>query len=70
MIWIIKGDESHNIISCNVFQNEEEDIYEVWITRPNGKNLKVFKHEDKAEASLLKEAIDFAIQKGLPTFTI
>ena len=70
MIWLIKGDESHNIVSCNVFENEEEEQYEVWVTRPNSKNLKIFTHELKKEASLLKEAIDYAIKTGENTFTI
>ena len=70
MIWEIKGDESHEIMSSNMFENEEEEIFEVWITRPNGKNLKVFVHEDKDEAKLFKEALDYAIKTGEKTFTV
>lgn len=67
MIWIIKGEESHEIISCNTIHNNDKG--EVWITRPNGKNFKVF-NGAKEEAKELKEAIDFAIKHNEKTFTI
>ena len=70
MIWIVKGDESHQIISSNVFETEETEEYEVWVTRPNGKNLKIMTHKEKSEAKLLKEALDFAIKDGHTTFTV
>ena len=60
MIWIVKGDMSHQIISCNIHQ--EEGKYQLWITRPNGKSLKLDESENKAEILEIKEAIDFAIE--------
>ena len=68
MIWIIKGNESHEIISCNVA--DKEDKSELWVTRPNGKNLKIFESQNKDIVKELKEAIDFAIKIGEKTFTI
>lgn len=67
MIWIIKGDESHEAISCNSVYNDDKG--EVWITRSNGKSLKVLSGT-KDEAKELKEAIDFAIKHNEKTFTI
>lgn len=60
MIWIVKGDVSHQIISCNI--HEEEGKYQIWVTRPNGKSLKLEESENKDEILEIKEAIDFAIE--------
>lgn len=68
MIWVILKDESHQIISSNIFT--EGNKHQVWVTRPNAKNLKVFEDKDIEEALLLKEALDFAIKTGEKTFTI
>ena len=68
MIWIIKGSESHEIISANVCH--EKDKSELWVTRPNGKNLKVYENVDVHEVNLYKEAIDFAIEQGEKAFRI
>jgi len=68
MLWIIKGDFSHQIVSCNIF--EEGDMYQLWVTRPNGKNLKLEEKADKAEIVLIKEAIDYAIEHGEPVLRL
>ena len=68
MIWIIKGDESHEIISANVCNVEGKS--ELWVTRPNGKNLKVYENTEPVEVNLYKEAIDFAIEQGEKAFRI
>ena len=59
-MWIIKGEESHEIISCNIFS--ENDKHQLWVTRPNGKNLKIDESTDKSKIEELKEAIDYAIE--------
>lgn len=67
MIWIIKGSESHEIISCNTAINKDKG--QLWVTRPNDKNLKVF--EGSADdVKELKEAIDYAIKHNEKTFII
>lgn len=68
MIWIIKGNESHEIISTNI--HVEDDKFQLWVTRPNGKTIKIFEDKDKNEANLLKDAIDYAITTGEKSFTI
>ena len=68
MIWIIKGSESHEIISANV--KHDEDKSELWVIRPNGKNLKVYENTEQVEVNLYKEAIDFAIEQGEKAFRI
>lgn len=68
MIWLVMKDESHQIVSCNVF--EDEDKHQVWVTRPGGKNLKVYENKEKSEVLLFKEALDYAIKTGEKTFTI
>lgn len=70
MIWIVVGDESHQIISCNVHKWDNEYAkLELWVTRPNGKNLKI-KEGNKEEIMELKEAIDYAIENGETAFRI
>lgn len=64
MLWLVIGDESHQIISCNV--HEEDGVYQLWISRPNGKNKKIDESKDKNEMILIKEAIDYAISKQDP----
>lgn len=60
MIWIIKDDMSHQIISCNI--HEENGVYQLWVTRPNGKNLKLDENKNKAIVMEVKSAIDYAIE--------
>lgn len=70
MLWIIKGDTSHQIVSCNTFHNFETGLYELWVTRVNGKNLKLEENADKKEVLLIKDAIDFAIESGETTLRL
>lgn len=62
MLWIIKGEMSHQIISCNVHFNSETKKYELWVARPNGKSLKLQESTNEEEVVIIKEAIDFAIE--------
>lgn len=64
MIAIIKGDNTHYMISCNTNYNEKNDVHELWISRPNGKNLKIKESKDQEEINLIKEAIDYGIENG------
>lgn len=67
MIWLILGNESHQIISCNIFNGKDRN--ELWITRPNGKSMKVM-DGDIDVITEAKEAIDFAVEKGFTTVVI
>lgn len=60
MIWIVKGDFSHEIISCNI--HEEDGKYQLWVTRVNGKNLKLDENTNKDKMMEIKDAIDYAIE--------
>ncbi len=59
-MWIIKEDVSMEIIGCNI--HHKENNYELWVTRTNGKNYKLFENESLDEVNLYKEAIDYAIE--------
>lgn len=67
MIWLIIGEESHQIISSNVCN--KGDMYELWVTRPNGKSLKI-DEGNKEKITEIKDAIDYAIEIGASTFKI
>lgn len=62
MIWIVKEDQSHEIISCNI--HEEGGMFQVWATRPNDKSFKLDENKDRKVVMEIKEAIDFAIERG------
>ena len=49
MIWIIKDEMSHQIISCNV--HLEDGKHQLWVTRPNGKSLKLQESEQKRRSN-------------------
>ena len=59
MLWIVDDNASYQIISCNT--HDEGEISQLWITRPNGKSLKI-REGSKEEVRLFKEAIDWAIE--------
>lgn len=68
MFWIVLDGKSYAITSYNVHQRD--DIYELWIERPNGKSMRIKTSKDKEEIEELKEALDFALKHGESTFEI
>lgn len=67
MLWIVNKDTSHQIMSCNVHRDKDdkgEGIFQIWITRPNGKNLKLQESKNENTIVTIKEAIDYAIEKN------
>lgn len=62
MIWIVMKEDSHAIIACNVCQ--KNDKFELWVTRPTGKSLKISESSEKQDMLLIKEAIDYAVEHG------
>jgi len=68
MFWLIIGDVSHQIMSCNIHNNN--DKFELWVTRPNDKNLKIAESNDEADIREIKDAIDFAIEHGASALRI
>ncbi len=61
MLWLVLKNASHNIISCNTFK--EGDKHQLWVTRPNGKNLMILESTDENEITTAKNAIDYAIEQ-------
>ena len=68
MLWLIIGDYSHQIVSCNLFS--ENGKHQLWVTRPNNLGLKVKESDNIEEIRELKEAIDFAIENKYSTFKL
>lgn len=63
MLWIIDTNQSHEIISCNIFDNQAKTgNFELWVTRPGGKSLIIGESEDANDIYELKDAIDYAIE--------
>lgn len=62
MLWLIIEGASHQIISCNI--HEEHGKHQLWIERPNKKSLKIIESENLSDVQEIKEAIDYAIEKG------
>lgn len=68
MFWLIIDDVSHQIMSCNI--HKANDKFELWVTRPNDKSLKIAESTDKADIREIKDAIDYAIENGIPALRI
>lgn len=66
-VWIKLSDETHKIISCNTVCKDKSG--EVWITRPNGKSLKVYAGKIE-HAKEIKSAIDYAIENNKNMFVL
>ncbi len=62
MLWLVKGNISTEIIGCNTHQREE--THELWVTKSDGKTMKIAENTDEKEILLIKEAIDYAIEYG------
>lgn len=61
MLWIVTSNASHEIVSCNI--HKKESLYQLWVERSNGKNLKIEEHKNIDRIKDIKEAIDYAIEK-------
>lgn len=68
MFWLIIEDVSHQIMSCNIHQTNNK--FELWVTRPNDKNLKIAESTDEVDIREIKDAIDYAIENGIPALRI
>lgn len=68
MLWLIKEDASHQIMSCNI--HNANNIFELWITRPNDKNLKIAESTKQEDVAIIKEAIDYAIENSIPALRL
>lgn len=62
MLWLVTEDLSYQIISCNLHKNTENGEYEVWVTRPTGKNIKILSSSKLEDVKEIKEAIDYSIE--------
>ena len=67
-MWIIQEEVSHEVISCNIHQ--DGDIHQLWVTRSNGKSLKIMESKNKEEIITAKDAFDYAIEHGEPALHI
>ncbi len=55
-------------MSCNI--HNADNIFELWITRPNDKNLKIAESTQQKDITIIKEAIDYAIENGIPALRL
>jgi hypothetical protein len=62
MLWLITGESSHEIISCNTIFRDGK--HQIWVERPNGKTMKVGESSEQQEVHDIKDAIDYAIENG------
>ena len=60
MLWLVIEGASHQIIGCNVHQRDNK--YQLWVERVNGKTLLVYENMLEEEVSMVKDAIDHAIE--------
>lgn len=59
MIWLVIDEKkSETIVASNI--HEEGNVFQLWVTKLNGKTQKIKESTDKAEITLIKDAIDYA----------
>lgn len=64
MLWIVLNTASHAIIGCNTFFDTERGVHQLWVTRANGKSLKIAESTDEQEIETMRAAIDYAVEQG------
>lgn len=69
MLAVNLGTHTHQVISWNIFHNEHLDVWEVWITRPNGKNMMVAQGSER-DMNLVKSAFDYAFEHDKKIVTL
>ena len=63
-LWVKLKEQTHQITSYNV--HEEAGKYQLWVTKANGRTLKVKESASKQEIVEYKEMIDFAVANSEP----
>lgn len=64
MLWVNLGDRSYQIIACNVAKDKQSGLWQVWIERANGMNIKVGESSSRDEVREIKDMIDYAVERG------
>ena len=70
MLWIVLDTASHAIIACNLHHDEEAKVWQLWVTRANGKSLKIAENQNRAPIATMRDAIDYAIENGDPVLRL
>lgn len=68
MLWLVLGQESFQIIGCNI--HEKDGLHQLWVEKSNGKTKKIAEHKELAEITLIKGAIDYAIETNETTLQL
>lgn len=68
MLWIVREDSSIQIEACNI--HKENEKFQLWVTRPGGKTLKIDESENLEKIQEVKDAIDFAVENEIKTLRL
>lgn len=60
MLWLITKNTSYEITSCNT--HNDNGTHQLWVTKSNGKSVKINESNNKQEINTIKDAIDYAIE--------
>lgn len=63
-LWVKVKKATHQITSYNV--HEEAGMYQLWLTKANGRTMKVIESANEADVLEVKEMIDFAVANSEP----
>lgn len=61
---VLKNDETHQAISWNLSRRGQSAIWEVWITRPTGKNLLIATGSEE-EMRAVKNFLDYSVENDV-----
>lgn len=71
MIWLVIDNESVQIVGQNVFYNSSKKKHELWGVRASsGKSFLIYESENEGDVTLVRDAIDYAIDTGEKTFVL
>ena len=68
MLWLIVEGASYQIIGCNI--HEKDGVHQLWVEQANGKPRKIAENTEKSEVTIIKGAIDYAIETNETTLRL
>jgi hypothetical protein len=69
-MWLQTKNRSNQITGINVHFNNTSKEYELWATKTDGKTYLIESSKELETVSEIKQAIDYAIASGIPSFEL
>lgn len=70
MIYLMMPNETIGIVGWNMHQRETDYLYEIWVTRIDGRTLKIAYDLELTDAQDYIGALNYAVEKGDTYFSL